>query len=66
MTLTGCGTTTDTAVTSAPNFPLCADPETGRDGLLSPIRWSSDDTDETIRQAKAHNRLYDEFCGKDR
>lgn len=28
-----------------------------------PIRWSAADTDETIRQAKAHNAVGKSLCG---
>lgn len=27
-----------------------------------PIEWSEDDTDETIRQAKAHNAAWSKLC----
>ena len=29
-----------------------------------PIRWSRNDTIETVEQAKAHNRVYRELCLK--
>lgn len=29
-----------------------------------PIAWSVNDTDETIRQVKAHNAVYQSICGK--
>lgn len=41
--LSGCATTTATGARSL----AC--------GAFEPIRWSAQDTDETIRQAKAHN-----------
>lgn len=51
---------------SAPiDYGLCDDPRTAEkwDGLLQPIRWSDNDTDETIRQAKADNAQGKELCG---
>lgn len=49
--LAACATTTGTAATKV----YC--------GAASPIRWSSADTDETIRQAKAHNAVGRRLCG---
>lgn len=31
-------------------------------GAATPIRWSATDTDETIRQAKAHNAVGRHLC----
>lgn len=30
--------------------------------IFPPIQWSTQDTDETIRQVKRHNAGYDEVC----
>lgn len=50
-TLAGCATTTATGATEV----YCAS--------AAPIRWSSADTDETIRQVKAHNAVGRTLCG---
>lgn len=50
LTLTGCVTTTDGAGTKPRPIDAratCA--------AWEPMRWSRNDTDDTIRQAKAHN-----------
>jgi hypothetical protein len=31
-------------------------------GAYVPVRWSKDDTDETIAQTKANNAVYTEIC----
>lgn len=53
LLLTGCAMTMDTAGTEPP-------PEGARPlavcGSWLPISWSSRDTDQTIREAKANNR----------
>ncbi|GLI25681.1 hypothetical protein XFLAVUS301_53550 [Xanthobacter flavus] len=51
LTLAGCATTTGTGATKV----YC--------GAAAPIRWSHQDTDETIRQAKAANAVGRELCG---
>lgn len=51
LTLGGCVTTTASGGTSV----FCRSAE--------PIRWSTKDTDETIRQAKAHNAVGRKLCG---
>jgi hypothetical protein len=52
MILPGCATTTDSVGTEA---VACS--------AFEPIRWSSKDTDETIRQAKEHNAAWITICG---
>lgn len=46
------------------NYGLCDDPRTAEkgDGLLRPISWSKSDTDETIREVKAHNATVEATC----
>lgn len=63
LTLTGCARTMASVATT--DYGLCDDPRTEEkgDGLLQPIRWSANDTDETIRQAKANNAQGLELCG---
>lgn len=51
LTLAGCATTTGTGATKV----YC--------GASAPITWSVQDTDETIRQAKAHNEVGKRLCG---
>lgn len=51
LTLTGCATTTGSAVTEV----AC----TG----LEPLTWSRRDTDETIRGVKRHNAKWRAICG---
>ena len=51
LTLAGCATTTGTGATKV----YC--------GAAAPIAWSVSDTDETIRQAKAHNAVGRRLCG---
>jgi len=47
------------------DYGLCDDPRTEEkwDGLLRPVRWSANDTDETIRQAKENNSVGVRLCG---
>ncbi len=57
LTLSGCGTTTGSAV---------IEPVAGADTfcrVAKPITWSSRDTDETIREVKAHNAVFARLCG---
>lgn len=51
LTLAGCATTTGTGATKV----FCASAQ--------PITWSVTDSDETIRQAKAHNAVGRKLCG---
>lgn len=51
LTLAGCATTTPSGGAKV----YC--------GAAAPIRWSASDTDETIRQAKAHNAVGRTLCG---
>ena len=50
-TLAACATTTGSGATRV----YC--------GAAQPIRWSTADSDETIRQAKAHNAVGRRLCG---
>jgi hypothetical protein len=52
LILPGCATTTVTVGTDA---VACS--------AFEPIRWSSRDTDDTIRQAKEHNAAWVAVCG---
>jgi len=49
--LPGCATTTGSGATRV----FC--------GAAQPIRWSAADSDETIRQARAHNAVGRRLCG---
>jgi len=51
LTLGGCATTTGSGGTDV----FCR--------ASQPIRWSQADTDDTIRQAKAHNAVGRKLCG---
>jgi len=51
LILPGCATTTASVGTNA---VACS--------AFEPIRWSSKDTDETIRQAKEHNAAWAVIC----
>lgn len=51
LTLGACATTTGTGGTDV----FCRSSQ--------PIRWSVTDSDETIRQAKAHNAVGKRLCG---
>ena len=53
LAVTACAQTTDTVVTDT----SCL--------AFEPIRWSSEDSDKTIRQVKAHNAAWDRLCGDD-
>jgi hypothetical protein len=53
LTLTGCATTTGSGVRT--NEASCR--------AFQPIYWSAEDTDETIRAAKAHNAVGVKLCG---
>ncbi len=63
LLLAGCAQTTASVATT--DYGLCDDPRTEApsDGILQPIRWSVDDTDDTIRQAKENNAVGLELCG---
>lgn len=50
--LTGCATTTGIAETKV----FCASARS--------ITWSSSDTDQTIKEVKAHNAVVARLCGK--
>lgn len=51
LTVTGCATTGGGETRSA----LC--------DQFRPIRWSSQDTDQTIAEAKGHNAVGKKLCG---
>ena len=51
LILQGCATTTGSAVADA---VACS--------AFHPIRWSANDTDETIRQVKGHNAAWQAVC----
>jgi hypothetical protein len=51
LILTGCATTTATVGTDA---VACS--------VFEPIRWSKQDTTDTIRQVKEHNATWDALC----
>lgn len=51
LVLAGCGTMTGSGGTSV----ACQ--------AFEPIRWSQQDTDETIAQAKGHNAAWKAVCG---
>lgn len=53
-TLTAC-TTTTASVATEPGQTACA--------VFAPLRWSKDDTDDTIRAAKLHNAAGKSLCG---
>lgn len=63
LILSGCARTMD--LSAKVDYGLCDDPRTAEkwDGLLQPIRWSDEDTDETIRQAKSNNAQGKALCG---
>lgn len=56
-----CATTTGSGATSTP--PPAAETYCQ---VARPISWSTKDTDETIRQVKAHNAVYTKLCGESR
>lgn len=58
LLLAGCATTTATVGTD----PEAYDP-TAVCVVWLPVTWSSSDTDQTIREAKANNRARAAWCG---
>jgi len=52
LILAGCATTTASVGTDA---VACS--------AFEPIRWSNQDTDDTIRQVKEHNAAWGALCG---
>lgn len=54
LLLSACVTTTASSV--ANKHTTCR--------ILSPITWSDQDTDDTIRQVKVNNAKWKELCGK--
>ncbi len=56
LSLSACGTTTDSAATKPPPVidSFCA--------VAKPIGWSARDTDETILEVKSHNAVWKARC----
>lgn len=54
LILPGCATTTGSVATDALAGSPCS--------AFEPIRWSTKDTDETIRQVKGHNAAWKAVC----
>lgn len=54
LTLTSCATTTDFAGTTDASVACLS---------FEPIRWSPQDTDQTIIQVKEHNAVWRALCG---
>ena len=46
------------------DYGICDDPRTLEkgDGVLRPITYSVNDTDETVMQVQEHNSVYEELC----
>ncbi len=60
LTLSACASLTGSGATEPPK------PEPGADTfcrIAKPITWSSRDTDQTIREVKAHNSTGIALCG---
>jgi len=64
--LTACATTTagsgPTDVLTSLTSPKVEAVESSFCAVAKPILWSAKDTDETIRQAKAHNAVFRALC----
>lgn len=62
ISLGGCAKMTAFAATS--NGALCDDRRTSEkdDGIMRPITWSPQDTDQTIREVKGHNAAWKALC----
>lgn len=58
-----CETTTGTSVN---RDLICGNDSKGIEGLLRPIYWADEDTDETIRQVKERNAEWGAVCGANR
>jgi hypothetical protein len=58
--LNGCTTTTGSSATDTPVG--LADAGSLACGAFQPITWSTRDTDQTIRQVKAHNASFVAVC----
>lgn len=55
LTLNGCATTTGSAGTTDASVACQS---------FEPIRWSVQDTDQTISQVKEHNAVWRALCGE--
>lgn len=55
LTLTGCATTTGSGEPTTSRLTFCAG--------ARPFLWSAKDTEKSIVQAKAHNRVGVDNCG---
>ena len=62
LILSGCGTTTGSDEIKGPPPP--AAPVNAFCEIAKTISWSTKDTDQTIREVKAHNAVYLALCGK--
>lgn len=60
--LTACGSLTATGGT---DLPPEVDPVKVACEAFGPISWSYRDTDQTIREVKAHNASWKELCGQE-
>lgn len=60
LPLAACGTLTASGGT---DLPPEVDPVKVACEAFGPISWSSRDTDQTIREVKAHNAAYAAVCG---
>ena len=58
-TLTGCATLTHLNAPTKPEY----DPRLTFCQVFTPILWNKRDTDETLRQVKAHNDVWVTTCG---
>lgn len=57
LILPGCATTTDTNAVTIANAQVNVACQ-----AFKPLSWSSKDTDQTIREAKAHNAAWVAIC----
>jgi hypothetical protein len=57
VSLTGCATMMGSSAPTEATPVACS--------VFEPIYWSGSDTDETIKQAKAHNAAWKSLCGKE-
>lgn len=55
LILTGCATTTGSAAIEPGADTYCR--------IAKPITWSAADSDQTIREVKAHNAAFVALCG---
>lgn len=62
LVLAGCSTTTDTVGTDINVVPIEASEPSAVCGVWLGVTWSSEDSEQTVREIKANNRARKAWC----